>query len=133
MARKSVISAAILELLQRPDHHAWTLKDLHAGLGETAADFSSVFRAAEKLAAAGVLRKLTLDDGRAHFEPAGAHHDHLHCLDCGELIAVPCLIGRDACSTLEAEIGVTIAEHHVILSGRCAKCRVVDAGHAGTG
>ena len=62
MARKPVVSTALLTLMHERDHHAWTLEDLHAGLGERriAADFSSVFRAAEKLTASGVIRKLTI-------------------------------------------------------------------------
>jgi Fe2+ or Zn2+ uptake regulation protein len=128
MARKPVVSTAILDLMQRRDRHAWTLDDLRAGLaeGKTSADFSSVFRAAERLTADGAVKKLVLDDGRARFELSGAHHDHLHCTSCDELIAVPCLVERDAQSALEAETGVAITEHQLILSGRCAKCRASD-------
>lgn len=129
MARKAIVSTAILNLMQRPEHHAWTLDALRAGLadGGTDADFSSVFRAAEKLVADGAVRKLMLNDGRARFELAGVHHDHLHCTACDELIAIPCLIGRDVSAALEAEIGVAINAHHVVLSGRCPRCRVAGA------
>ena len=91
MARRPVISIAILALMRERHHHAWTLEDLQAGLGErrTVADFSTVFRAAEKLASAGAIRKLVLDDGRARFELVDPHHDHLHCTRCGELVPVP--------------------------------------------
>ena len=106
-------------------HHAWTLEDLQSGLTERgiAADFSSVFRAAEKLAAAGVLRKLVLDDCRARFEPVDTHHDHLHCTRCGELVPVPCPIGRGNFAALERETGVAIFDHHLVLSGICRECR----------
>jgi Fe2+ or Zn2+ uptake regulation protein len=129
MARKPVVSTAILELMRRRDRHAWTLEDLQAGLAErdTTVDFSTVFRAAEKLAADGAVRKLTLDDGRSRFELIDAHHDHLHCTACDELIAVPCVIPRDAFSTLEADIGVMVSAHHVVLSGLCAACREAGA------
>jgi Fur family ferric uptake transcriptional regulator len=125
MARQPVISTAMLSLMEGLDHHAWTLEDIQAGLADRdqAADFSSVFRAAEKLVAEGALSKLALDDGRARFELAAGHHDHLHCTRCDELIRVPCLIEHGACSALEAALGVEISEHRVILSGLCAKCR----------
>ena len=63
-------SRALLTLMDERQHHAWTLEDLQAGLTERhiAADFSSVFRAAEKLTATGAIRKLMLEDGRARFE-----------------------------------------------------------------
>jgi len=132
MARKPVVSTALLTLMRERDHHAWTLEDLHAGLAGRAvpADFSSVFRAAEKLAAAGTLRKLTLDDGRARFELIDAHHDHLHCTRCGELVPIPCLIGAAHFAALEREAGVAILDHHLVLSGICRDCRTPPAPEA---
>jgi Fur family transcriptional regulator, ferric uptake regulator len=125
MSRKARVSAALVGLMGEGEHHAWTLEDLHAGLARRgmAPDFSSVFRAAEKLTADGVAHKLLLEDGRAHFELVGPHHDHLYCTLCHELLPVPCLLDRDGFSALEREIGAAILEHHLILSGICRNCR----------
>ena len=125
MARKPVVSTALLALMNERHHHAWTLEDLHGALSEreVAADFSSIFRAAEKLAADGALRKLTLDDGRARFELSEAHHDHLHCTRCGELVPVPCVFGPGNFAALEREAGIAILDHHLVLSGICRDCR----------
>lgn len=125
MARPAVISTALMALMREHHHHAWTLEDLHAALAERAiaADFSSVFRAAEKLAAAGDIRKLTLEDGRARFELHDAHHDHLHCTSCGELVPLPCLFGPGHVAALERETGVAILDHQLVLSGICRECR----------
>jgi Fe2+ or Zn2+ uptake regulation protein len=125
MARPAVVSTALLALMRERHHHAWTLEDLQAGLAERriAADFSSVFRAAEKLAAAGDIRKLTLEDGRARFELHDAHHDHLHCTHCGELVPLPCFFGPCDVAALERETGVAILGHHLVLSGICRECR----------
>lgn len=125
MARKPVVSTALLTLMSERHRHAWTLEDLHTGLGRRniPADFSSVFRAAEKLASLGAVRKITLDDGRARFELADAHHDHLHCTKCGELVPVPCLIGSADFAALEREAGIAILDHHLVLSGICRECR----------
>jgi Fe2+ or Zn2+ uptake regulation protein len=133
MARKSRISAALLGLMTSGEHHAWTLEALHAGLAEhgAAADFSSIFRAAERLASEGEIVKLLLDDGRARFELAASHHDHLHCTGCDELVPVPCVLARDASDTLEAETGVAINEHHIVFSGLCADCRSGDTSAGG--
>lgn len=113
-------------------HHAWTLEDLHAALAERAiaADFSSVFRAAEKLAAIGDIRKLTLEDGRARFELFEAHHDHLHCTSCGELVPIPCPLGPVNFAALERDAGVAILDHHLVLSGTCRDCRSLPAAGA---
>jgi Fur family transcriptional regulator, ferric uptake regulator len=125
MARKPVVSTALLTLMHERHHHAWTLEDLHAGLAERniAADFSSVFRAAEKLVASAALRKLTLEDGRARFELVDAHHDHLHCTRCGELVPIPCMIGPANFAALERDAGIAILDHHLVLSGICRDCR----------
>lgn len=115
--------------------HAWTLDELHAELGRQghATDFSSVFRAAEKLVAAGAIRKLVVEDGRARFELADAHHDHLYCTRCRQLVPVPCLIGDDELAALERETGVAVADHHLVMSGLCAPCRNASAGPRGGG
>ncbi len=127
MARKSRIPAALVGLMARGKHHAWTLEELQAGLVRdgAAADFSSVFRAAEKLAAEGAVRKLVIEDGRARFEQAGAHHDHLHCTSCDELVPMPCVVRANTFAALEARTGAAIAEHNIVFSGVCGNCRTV--------
>src|SRR5689334_4294232 len=121
MARKTRIATALVDLMTGGEHHAWTLEDLHQGLARagTVTDFSSVFRAAEKLVADEVLVKLIVDDGRSRFELKGAHHDHLHCFSCDELIPVPCLIDHAASAMYAAESGSEVGEHSIILSGTC--------------
>jgi Fur family transcriptional regulator, peroxide stress response regulator len=130
MARKSRISAAVLALMETREHHAWTLEDLHSALAERGAsgDFSSIFRAAEKLVAEGTLCKVMLDDGRARFELVAAHHDHLHCTACDQLVPVPCVIKRGAFAALEARTGVAISDHQLIFSGLCPNCRAGETG-----
>jgi Fe2+ or Zn2+ uptake regulation protein len=125
MARKARISAALLALMKSGDCHAWTLEALQAGLAESGAtaDFSSVFRAAEKLVGEGAIAKVVLDDGRARFELIEAHHDHLHCTRCGALVPVPCLIGARDFAALERATGVSIRDHHLVLTGTCRDCR----------
>jgi Fe2+ or Zn2+ uptake regulation protein len=125
MARKARVSAAMAALMAEDGRHAWTLEELQAGLARRglSSDFSSVFRAAEKLAAGGAARKIVLADGRARFELVGAHHDHLHCTRCGELVPVPCVIARDDFTAIERATGAAILDHHLILSGLCPNCR----------
>lgn len=133
MPRKAQISAALVGLMIGGERHAWTLEELHAGLARQGrlTDFSSVFRAAEKLASAGTLRKLLLDDGRARFELVGAHHDHLYCTCCHALVPVACVITREDFAALERATGAAILDHHLVLSGLCRDCRT--AGAAGEG
>jgi Fur family transcriptional regulator, ferric uptake regulator len=125
MARKARISGALLALMKAGECHAWTLEALQAGLAENGApaDFSSVFRAAEKLANEGVIAKVVLDDGRARFELIDSHHDHLHCAQCDALVPIPCPIGARDLAALERETGIAIRDHHLVLTGVCRNCR----------
>jgi Fur family ferric uptake transcriptional regulator len=125
MSRKPRVSAAMVSLMGGGEQHAWTLDELHSGLVARGhpTDFSSVFRAAEKLAAAGIVRKLLLDDGRARFELSSAHHDHLYCTKCRRLVPVPCLIDTGDFAALERETGIAVLDHHLILNGLCRECR----------
>ena len=117
--------------MQGGERHAWTLEELHAELGRRGrvTDFSSVFRAAERLAADGVARKVVLDDGRTRFELVGAHHDHLYCTRCRELVPVACVIERDHFAAVERATGAAILDHHLVLRGLCRDCR--NAGRDG--
>jgi len=115
----------MLSLMQGGERHAWTLEELHAGLagrGQTT-DFSSVFRAAERLAADGLARKLLIEDGRVRFELGGAHHDHLYCTRCHGLVPVPCVIEGDGFAALERATGAAIHDHQIVLNGVCRDCR----------
>ena len=131
MARKARVSEAMVSLMGDGEHHAWTLEELHTALGRRgkATDFSSVFRAAEKLTADGLVRKVPLEDGRTRFEPVGAHHDHLYCTRCHELVPVPCVIKDERFAALEKATGAAILDHHVMLRGLCRDCR--EAGKPG--
>jgi Fe2+ or Zn2+ uptake regulation protein len=133
MGRKARISPAILALMTAGEHHAWTLEALQAGLAKSGApgDLSSIFRAAEKLVTEGVVVKVLLDDGRARFELAAAHHDHLHCTACDELVPVPCVIEQATSAALEVKTGLAIGEHHIVFSGLCAECRADEAEERG--
>jgi Fur family transcriptional regulator, peroxide stress response regulator len=133
MARKARISAAMLALMKTSDHHAWTLEAIQAELAGRGApaDFSSIFRAAERLLSEGAIIKVLLDDGRSRFELVAAHHDHLHCTACDTLVPVPCVIEGTTSAALEAETGVAISRHHIVFSGLCADCRADETSDRG--
>lgn len=125
MARPSRTQAALLAVMNRPDRHAWTLDELGAGLAAegVTADFSTLFRAVERLVAEGRLRKVRLEDAPARYEHTGAHHDHLHCTECNALVPVPCLARQIDVAALERATGFSIATHDIVLDGICPSCR----------
>ena len=116
MARPSHVRDAVEALLT--DRHAWTVDQAHGSLVATgiAADRASVHRAFTRLAEDGTARRFELD-GRAWFERAGDHHEHVVCDDCGIVAAVPGCVVRET-----AVPGFTITGHSLTFSGRCAAC-----------
>jgi Fur family ferric uptake transcriptional regulator len=124
MARPSHVRDAVSELVSGSDRHAWTLEDAHGALGSNGvdADPSSVFRALVHLSEAGALERVELGDGRARFERAGSHHEHIVCSKCGEVAEVPgCLIDR-AVPEVEKRTGFSVTGHSLTFTGRCADC-----------
>jgi Fur family ferric uptake transcriptional regulator len=124
MARKSRIPAELLRLMDGGARHAWTLEELRADLAgrAIAADFSSVFRAAQRLVAEGRVRRIDLPDGPARFEPDGAHHDHLLCVRCHALVPIPCVLDHGALRAAMSETGCVVSGHRLVLSGTCRDC-----------
>jgi Fur family ferric uptake transcriptional regulator len=125
MARPSRIPQQILETMARGTRHAWTLEQLTAELHGrgVAADFSSVYRAVERLLDARSLVRVGLDDGAARFELAGEHHDHLRCVRCAALVAIPCVVDGAGLDAIAARTGYTVTAHSVVLDGVCPACR----------
>jgi Fur family ferric uptake transcriptional regulator len=86
------------------------------------ADFSSVFRALGRLEEEGAVERLELDDGKARYEAAGDHHEHIRCEDCGSVTPVPCGLVREVLPAVQRRTGYEISSHRLVLSGRCPAC-----------
>ena len=115
------ISAAVHRVEMR------TMDELHEGITRRGldCDFSSLFRAVEKLVADRIIRKIIFDDGRTRLEMTAGHHDHLYCAKCKEVVPIPCVIGPNEIVTLERDSGIVIEDHHLILNGTCRDCRML--------
>lgn len=118
MARPSHVRDAIARLLGESDRHDWTIEELTEQLHSrgTAADQSSVFRALGRLLEQGVVRRVDLGDGRAHFEGRGEHHEHVRCDRCGAVAAVP------GCAVRKPRTDFVITGHNLLFSGLCPRC-----------
>lgn len=124
MARLSPIREALTEVLGASARHDWSIEDLAAELSlrGVAADFSSVFRALGRLEEEGVVRRVQLGDGKARFEAAGEHHEHVRCDRCGAVGAVPGCVVRDAVPRVQEATGFRVTGHQLLFSGLCPEC-----------
>ena len=125
MPRPSRIAQQILDTMAAGARHAWTLEQLATDLHQrgVAADFSSVYRAVERLLGERRLVRIAIDDGAARFELAGAHHDHVRCVRCAALAAIPCVVDPAGLAAAAASTGYTVTAHSVVLDGVCPACR----------
>jgi Fe2+ or Zn2+ uptake regulation protein len=124
MARPSHIRSAISELVSASSRHDWTIDDVVGELERRGvdADFSSVFRGLSRLAEDGTVQRVELGDGKARFEAARDHHEHVRCERCGAVGEVAgCLVDR-VVPAVEEQTGFAVTGHRLLFSGLCGAC-----------
>ena len=124
MARPSPVRDAVAELVAGSGQHDWSMEDLQGALRERglAADFSTVFRAVGRLEADGAIRRVELGDGKARYEAAGPHHEHVRCERCGLVGAVPGCVVDAALPRVQELTGFVVTGHQLLFSGLCPAC-----------
>jgi Fur family ferric uptake transcriptional regulator len=90
---------------------------------------ASVYRTLDLLQARGLVQKIDLGAGRAHYEPirADAHHHHLVCDQCGRVDAFKDDALETTLQRVEEESEYVVARHDVLLRGTCDECRLAPA------
>jgi Fur family transcriptional regulator, ferric uptake regulator len=86
---------------------------------------ASVYRALEQLEELGLVRRLEVCRGTAGYErvdPAGHHHHHAICRDCGRMVPFEDRSLEQAIGRLSEEMDFKVTEHDVVLRGHCVHC-----------
>ncbi len=117
--------AKVLEEVTRTRGH-FGAEDLCLRLcaGDKRVSRATVYRALDLLVGAGVVEKLRLGEDQYRFEisKAGAHHDHLICVRCGEVIE----FFSEKIEGLQDEIckdmSFTPGGHSLVIYGLCLRC-----------
>jgi Fe2+ or Zn2+ uptake regulation protein len=124
MARPSPVRDALTELIGASARHDWSIEDLVADLAGRGveANFSTVFRALARLEADGTVRRVELGDGKARYEAAGEHHEHVRCERCGAVGAVPGCVVDEAVPRVQRLTGFRVTGHQILFSGVCPSC-----------
>jgi Fur family ferric uptake transcriptional regulator len=95
-----------------------SLRRGHSRLGR-----ATVFRALEALVAAGLARRLELEDHVYRYvgcQPA--HHHHLACRECGKVVDIPESFVEPMARTVAAAVGFQLDDARLDFYGRCASC-----------
>ena len=80
----------------------------------------------EGLVDTGLVQRIDLGDGVARYEqadPAGDHHHHLVCDDCGKVEPFEDAALEAALERVAGGHGYDVAAHDVVLRGACEACR----------
>jgi Fe2+ or Zn2+ uptake regulation protein len=122
--RPSPVADEVRWLFETQGRHAWSIEDL---LGEVrsslgSADYSSVFRAVNHLERQGMIDRIDLGDGKAHFEVHEDHHEHIRCDSCGRVDEVPGCVVDDAAAQVRSLTGFKVTSHRVVFAGLCRDC-----------
>lgn len=86
---------------------------------------ATVYRTMKLLAECGLAVPRQFGDGQTRYEAAAgrAHHDHLICTSCGEIVE----FSNERIESLQASVarrlGFEVESHKLELYGRCARCR----------
>jgi Fur family ferric uptake transcriptional regulator len=124
VAPPSPIRDTVRLLFSTPGRHVWSTEELHEAVRTSlgGADYSSVFRAVAGMERSGLIDRIDLADGKAHYELRDKHHDHVRCDACGRVAGVTGCILENATSAVESDTGFTITSHQLLFTGLCSDC-----------
>lgn len=112
----------ILELLRDPNYHHVTAEDLYKKLLEQGEEIglATVYRVLNQFDDAGIVTRHNFEGGKAIFElDRQNHHDHLVCLDCGEVFEFHDEIIDKRQKEIAAQYGIKLTYHSLYLYGHC--------------
>jgi Fur family ferric uptake transcriptional regulator len=86
---------------------------------------TTVYRTLKLLTEAGLAREVRFGDGRTHYEHnyKHQHHDHMICLECGEVIEFYSAELEAIQDAMAAKHRFEIKQHLLRILGICANCR----------
>jgi Fur family transcriptional regulator, ferric uptake regulator len=124
VAPPSPIRDGVRILFATPGRHVWSIDELHEAVRGSlgGADYSSVFRAVAGMEREGLLDRIDLADGKAHYELRDKHHDHVRCDSCGRVVGLPGCILENASAAVESDTGFRITSHQLLFTGLCSDC-----------
>jgi Fur family ferric uptake transcriptional regulator len=114
----------ILEILESSGTRHMSAEEIYRRLLGSAGDIglATVYRVLTQFEAAGLVARHHFEDGMAVFElNQGAHHDHIVCMDCGQVEEFVDADIEERQEAIATRLGFTISEHSLVLYGRCQR------------
>lgn len=114
----------ILQMLESAEQHHMSAEDVYKGLMEAGDDvgLATVYRVLTQFESAGLVVRHNFDGGHSVFEIArGDHHDHMVCVDTGEVIEFHSDEIEDLQRKIAAEHGFQLTDHSLVLYVKALK------------
>ena len=86
---------------------------------------ASIYRNIPLILECGLIKEVWHEDGHMHYEPfyGQAHHCHLRCLQCGEVIEFFEKDLKTIEKRLEKKFHYKIVDHRLDVNGYCPECK----------
>jgi Fur family ferric uptake transcriptional regulator len=93
--------------------------------------YATVYRTLKLLSECGVANERRFGDGLTRYELADdtAHHDHLICVDCGEIVEFEEPRIEELQEAVAAQYGYVLRSHKHELYGTCPRCQARGENH----
>lgn len=115
----------ILAVLERSERRHLSAEDVYKELLSTGEEIglATVYRVLTQFEAAGLVCRRHFEGGQSLFElNSGAHHDHLICVKCGQVLEFMDPLIEERQQAIAAEKGFRIEDHTLVIYGVCGDC-----------
>ena len=119
----------ILEIFERANDRHLSAEDIYKDLLQSDQDIglATVYRVLTQFEAAGLVTRHNFEGGHSVFElDNGEHHDHMVCVDSGEVIEFCNEEIENLQRKMAAEHGYELLDHSLVLYVRPAKVKASD-------
>lgn len=108
----------ILQMLESNEQHHMSAEDVYKALIEAGDDvgLATVYRVLTQFESAGLVERHNFDGGHSVFEIArGEHHDHMVCMDTGDVIEFHSEEIEALQKKIAADHGYSLEDHSLVL------------------
>ena len=120
--RMTLPRKVILEVIEDSEDHP-DVEEMYrrAVVKDKTISIATVYRTIKLFEEAGIIEKLDIGDGRARYEEAGEHHEHLVDVETGEIIEFQNEELEEMKKQVALKMGYELVDHRLELFGKKIK------------
>ena len=117
----------VLQIFEQSSAHHLSAEDVYKALADLGEEvgLATVYRVLTQFEAAGLIHRHYFEGGHSVFELSqGAHHDHLVCVKCRQVVEFVDEIIEQRQAMIEASAKFKMTDHALTIYGWCKDCVV---------